>query len=129
MSMLATPAAQVIGSQACERGPKYPCSTARSASSAVVQTALIGNPAPKCFETVIMSGTTSSCRWPHILPFLPQPGLRLVHNQQHAALVAVVLKQLHIPWRRHDDSSGAHDRLDDYRRRLSGQIRVRYFHA
>ena len=52
---------QAMGSEECEWPKVSPPSSARSAISSVVTMALMGKPPPKCFDSVMMSGTTPCC--------------------------------------------------------------------
>ena len=60
-SRLALPAVQAMGSDEWEWPNESPPAMARSSISSEVTIALTARPPPKCFDTVMMSGTTPSC--------------------------------------------------------------------
>src|SRR5207248_9979098 len=55
---------------------------------------------------------------------LPETGLLLVDDQQHATLMAELAQPLQPARRRLDDAAGAEQRLGDHRRRPAGRLRV-----
>ena len=90
------------GSDTCVVKNRKPRSWARCSISALVTTAASGSPAPSVLDRVRMSGTTPS-RWnAYQVAGAAQPGLRLVEDQQHAALAALVAQRGEVARRRLD---------------------------
>jgi hypothetical protein len=79
-------------------------------------------PPPRCLARVPMSGTMPSASKPNAE--LAEPGLLLVDDEQHAALVAELLKPPEPTGRRLDGAAGAEQRLGDDRGRLAGRLGV-----
>ena len=129
VSSTARPTAAGSGSDTCEVTCRKPFSNASSSIAAVVTVADSGSPPPSVFDSVTKSGTTSCCSNANSVPDPAERGLRLVGDQQHAALVAQLREPGEVALGQRHDPAGAEDRLDDRRRARPDRLRVRERHA